>query len=185
MISESGALVEFYTGSTQNKAKSAEAGRPIFVDRLFVRIQTPGDTRTTIDRIATEQDKRRFPRALSIHERGEKVAMEGTPLEEWPPITRSQVNELKHVGIMSVEVLADVSDTHIQRMGPGYLQLREKAKAFIESADAEAAATAWAREKAELQEQMRQMQEQMQAMQESAKRKPAAKKTETQAELEA
>ena len=85
MISENGALVEFYQGSVQKKAKSAESGRPIFDDRVFVRIQTPGDTRTVIDRIATDQDKRRFSRALSIFERGEQISQEGTPLEEWPP----------------------------------------------------------------------------------------------------
>lgn len=184
MIQENGALVEFYTGSTQNKAKSAEAGRPIFIDRLFVRIQTPGDTRTTIERIATDQDKRRFPRALSIHERGEQIALEGTPLEEWPPITRSQCNELKHTGITTVEILASVTDTNIQKFGPGYPQLREKARAFMASADAEAAATAWAREKAEMQEQMRQMQETVKALQEAQKKPARASKT-TQAEIEA
>lgn len=175
MISENGALVEFYQGSVQSKSKSAEAGRPIFDDRVFVRIQTPGDTRTVIDRIATDQDRARFPKALSIYERGEKTAQEGTPLEEWPPVTRSQMMELKHVGIMSVEVLAEVSDANIQRLGPGYMQLRGKAQAFIASADAGAAATAWARERDDLLEQQRQMQEQIKALQDASKRKGRAK----------
>ena len=54
MIQENGALVEFYRDAIQNNFKSAEAGRPIFDEKDFVRIQTPGDTRTVITRQSRE-----------------------------------------------------------------------------------------------------------------------------------
>lgn len=172
MISENGALVEFYQGSVQNKSKSASAGRPIFEDRVFVRIQTPGDTRTVIDRIATDQDRQRFARALSIFERGIQITAEGTPLEEWPQITRSQVNELKHVGVLSVEVLAEVSDANIQRLGPGYTQLRLRARQYLEASADDAQATAAAREREALEERVRLLEEENAALRDRAEAQP-------------
>lgn len=164
MIQENGALVEFYRDAVQNNFKSAEAGRPIFDEKDFVRIQTPGDTRTVIARVASDQDKQRFPRAWDAFSRGLEIAEQGTPLEEWPQVTRSQVKELKHVNITTVESLASVSDGNIQRLGPGYHQLRERAKQFLESADADAAATEWAREREAMQERIRLLEEANEAL---------------------
>lgn len=187
MIEENKALVEFLTDAVQNNFKSAQEGRPIFDDKTFIRIQTPGDTKTVIYRVATEQDKQRFPRAYEAFKRGEQVTMEGTPLEQWPQITKSQVRELKHLGILSVESLASVSDANIQRMGPGYMQLKTRAKQFLESASDDAERTAHARHAEQLQEkielleaQNKALQEQLVATQEEATAKtrtPAAKAT--------
>lgn len=171
MISENGTLVEFYQGAVEIESKSAEAGRPIFEDRDFVRIQTPGDTRTRIDRIASAKDRERFPKAWAIYQRGEQVATEGTPLEEWPMVTRSQVMELKHAGIPSVEALVGVSDGNIQRLGPGYRQLREKARAYLESADAAAKATEWAREREAMQAQIAELKQSIEILQDAPKKR--------------
>lgn len=164
MIQEKDALVEFYRDAVQNNFKSAEAGRPIFDEKDFVRIQTPGDTRTVIARVASDQDKQRFPRAWDVYSRGLEIAEQGTPLEEWPQVTRSQVKELKYVNITTVESLAQVSDGNIQRLGPGYHQLRERAKQFIESADADAKATEWAREREAMTERIRMLEEENKAL---------------------
>ena len=174
MISENGALVEFYRDAVQNNFKSAEAGRPIFDEKDFVRIQTPGDTRTVIQRVASDQDKQRFPKAWDMFSRGLEIAEEGTPLEEWQQVTRSQVKELKHVNITTVESLASVSDANIQRLGPGYQQLRERAKQFLESADANAAATEWAREREAMQERIRLLEEANEALRAEKTTQPAS-----------
>lgn len=168
MIQENGALVEFYRDAVQNNFKSAEAGRPIFDEKDFVRIQTPGDTRTIIARVASDQDKRRFAKAWDAFSRGLEVADQGSPLEEWQQATRSQVKELKHVNISTVESLAQVSDSNIQRLGPGYLQLRERARQFLESADANAAATEWAREREAMAERIRLLEEANEALRAAA-----------------
>ncbi|KDC22988.1 hypothetical protein AZ20_4208 [Bordetella bronchiseptica E014] len=164
MIQENGALVEFYREAVQNNFKSAQEGRPIFDEKDFVRIQTPGDTRTVIERIASDQDKARFPRAWDMFSRGLEQAQEGTPLEQWNMVTRSQVKELKYVGVTTVEALASVSDGNIQRLGPGYSQLRRNAQAYLESSASDAKATAWAREKEAMEEQITQLQEQVKAL---------------------
>ena len=175
MIQENGALVEFYRDAVQNNFKSAQEGRPIFDDFDFVRIMTPGDTRTTVVRKVTDQDKQRFQRAWDMYQRGLDQVLEGTPLDKWPGVTTSQVKELQYVNIRTVEQLVSVSDSGIQKLGPGYMQLRTRAKQFLEAAADEAAATAHARENEQLREQMALMQEQMDAMQEQLQKQQQEK----------
>src|SRR5690625_6722838 len=135
MISENGALVEFFSEAVQNNFKTAQEGRPIFEDKVFVRIQTPGDTRTSIHRVATDRDKERFSKAWEFFEKGQSVPLEGTPLEHWPTVAASQVRELAHVHVRTVEQLAALSDSSIQRMGAGYDNLRRQAVNFLKAAE--------------------------------------------------
>ncbi|MDS1142392.1 hypothetical protein RE432_18315 [Pusillimonas sp. SM2304] len=168
MYQENGALVEFYRDAVQNNFKSAQEGRPIFDEKDFVRIQTPGDTRTVIQRIASDQDKQRFPRSWEAFQRGVELAQEGTPLEEWNLVSRSQVKELKHVGVATVESLASVSDANLQKMGPGYTQLRNRAQQYLDSSKDDAKATALARELEAANERIRLLEEANAALKEAA-----------------
>jgi hypothetical protein len=96
--------VRFYLKQTQNKAKTLEEGRPIFEDLPWIEIHQPGNKLSSTDRPATEADKRRFAkhwRAFSDLENQEVLT--GTPLEQWPGITRSQIEELKYLKIRSIE----------------------------------------------------------------------------------
>jgi len=153
MNSENGALVEFYIDAVQNNFKSSQEGRPIYEDRTFVRIQTPGDTRTTINREATDTDKARFPKSWESFEKGNAEVTEGTPLKQWPGVSASQVRELTHVHVRTVEQLVALSDASIQRMGPGYQQLRQNARNWLDTAQDDAKATEAARERDALLEQ--------------------------------
>ena len=164
MIHENGALVEFYRGAIQNNIKSAEAGRPIFDEHDFVRIQTPGDTRTLIETRAIDSHKQSYPKAWDAYSRGLEVVTEGTPLAEWPPASASQIKELQYVNIRTVETLAEVSDANIQKMGPGYQQLRQRARDYIAHANDTAASTKADRENERLREELALMKEQMAAM---------------------
>lgn len=168
MYQENGALIEFYRDAVQNNFKSAQEGRPIFDEKDFVRIQTPGDTRTVIHRVASEQDKQRFPKSWQAYQRGVEMAQEGTPLEEWNLASRSQVKELKHIGIATVESLASVSDSNLQKMGPGYTQLRKRAQQYLDSSQDDAKATAIARELEAANERIRLLEEANAALKASA-----------------
>lgn len=164
MIHENGALVEFYRGALQNNIKSAEAGRPIFDEYDFVRIQTPGDTRTLIETRAIDSHKQSYPKAWDAYSRGLEAVTEGTPLSEWPSATASQIKELQYINIRTVETLAEVSDGNIQKMGPGYQQLRQRARDYIAQSKDIAQATKSARENERLREEMALMKEQMDAL---------------------
>lgn len=126
-------LVKFYLHPKQNKTKSVEAGRPIYEDVEYVHIMVPGDKDNIVERPARDSDRQRFPRQYEAFKRGEGDALVGTPLAMWPAIARSQVEELAFFNVKTVEQLAALSDTQIQKF-MGMRELRTKAKLWLDAA---------------------------------------------------
>lgn len=126
-------MVKFFYHPRINKAKSQEAGRPIYEEVPYIQINAPGNKESEIIRPATDLDKRRFPVHFEkfMARQNQDEATEGTILEEWPQITRSQVEELKFLNIRTVEQLASVSDSNAQNV-MGINMLRQKAKTWLE-----------------------------------------------------
>lgn len=151
---ESHVFVTIYSDAVELKAESEKAGRPIFQDFPFIRITIPGDTNNIIERRLDEEDKRKYPKAWEEFQRGESQGFTGTPLEQWPQITRAQVKESKYFECHTVEQLAGLTDSHCQKMGMGFRELREKAKAYLGVAESTAAATAQALENEKLRQEM-------------------------------
>ena len=129
--------VTFYKRSMEQKDESIAAGRPIFKEFDFVRICVPGDNLTEIDTYANESHKARFPRqwAHYMNQVGNQEQIIGTPIEQWPLVTRSQADELKGIKFRTVEDVANCSDQQLQRIGMiagmSPHSFREKAKAFL------------------------------------------------------
>jgi cell division protein FtsB len=132
--------VQFYYEPVRLGFRSEQEGRDIFEDRPYVKIVTPGLNSTETVREATTQDKMRFQRQWMAFESSQQVAVQGTPIEGWPVLSRSQVEELKYMKFMTVEQIAAASDAQVQALGGGYSTLREKAKAFLDLAKDSAAA---------------------------------------------
>ena len=133
--------VQFYKKSVKQDIASDEAGRPIFKEFDFVRIMIPGDNLTEIDTYAQESHKQRFPRQWA-HYQNQVANHEdiiGTPLEQWPQVTRSQADELRGLKFHTVESIADCSDQQLQRIGMvagmSPHNFRLKAKAFLNLAN--------------------------------------------------
>lgn len=125
--------VKFYKRSVQNNFRSAKEGRPCFDDRDFISIISPGDQNNKIDRPATETDKRDFPKQWLNYQNNNSDKVEGTPIEEWPAITRAQADELKYLGIRSIEQLVAASDGQMQKLMGG-ASLKMKAVAYMKNA---------------------------------------------------
>jgi hypothetical protein len=173
--------VQFYKKSMKQEDASNEAGRPIFKEFDFVRIMIPGDNLTEIDTYAQDSHKQRFPRQWA-HYQNQTAGHEdvvGTPLDQWPQITRSQAEELRGLKFYTVESIADCSDQQLQRIGMvagmSPHNFRIKAKAFLnlannsaEVAQREAELNALKEEnakiKAETDAKLSKMQEQMEAL---------------------
>jgi len=151
---ESHVFATIYQEAVELKAESEKEGRPIFTDLPFIRITIPGDTNNIIERKLTEQDKHKYPKAWAEYQRGESQGFTGTPLEQWTQITRAQVKESKYFECHTVEQLAGLTDSHCQKMGMGFRDLREKAKAYLNVAESSAAATAQAAENEKLRNEM-------------------------------
>jgi hypothetical protein len=173
-------LVKFFNNPRLNSVKTKDAGRPIFEEVPYVQIMQPGNKDSIVIRPATDMDKARFKehyRKFEAREDQEKV--EGTLLDEWAGITRSQCEELKYLNIKTVEQLASVSDSNAQGiMGIGYL--KEKANKYIDDSAGEATKEALADLQAKYESLMAQMDAQ------PIEEAPKAKRTRrTKAEMEA
>ena len=133
--------VQFYKKSMKQEDASNEAGRPIFKEFDFVRIMIPGDNLTEIDTYAQDSHKQRFPRQWAHYQN--QVAghqdIVGTPLDQWPQVTRSQAEELRGLKFHTVESIADCSDQQLQRIGMvagmSPHNFRLKAKAYLNLAN--------------------------------------------------
>lgn len=136
---DQGLFVNFYYESVKDEEKSTEAGRPIFTDREYIKIIPVGDKNTVICEPVTEEYKYRFPVQYAAFKRQEVQPQEGTPLEEWPILTKSQALNFKSANVHTVEQLANVSDTNLHNLGMGAAALREKAKVFLQSASSTSA----------------------------------------------
>lgn len=147
-------LVKFFMKARLDSAASKAQGRNIFKDEVYIEIMTPGNKDSIIQRPASELDINRFPEHYAKFKARAADAdmIEGTPLEEWPAVTRSQVEDLKYHNVRTVEQLVSMADVHAQGlMGLGIL--KKKAEAFLEAAETQAAG-----------EEIRQLREQNQAL---------------------
>jgi hypothetical protein len=154
-------FVQFYSRPVQDTVASNEAKRPIFIDADFVKIMVPGDKRTVIDRIASDEDKQRFAQHYARYKAGQAEQTIGTPLEMLPGMTAGKVEEYKHFGIKTVEMLADASDS----VGQQFMQFqadKSRAKGYLALAKDDAAIKAidekFEKENAALREQLDSMQ---------------------------
>ena len=130
--------VRFYKKSVQQEQESIDAGRPIFKDFDFVQICVAGDTLTEIDTYALQNHKQRFPIQWANYMNRQGAHDEelvGTPVAEWPLVTKSQAEELRAIKFQTVESIANASDQQLQRMGMiagmSPYAFRDKAKAFL------------------------------------------------------
>ena len=128
---QSNVFATIYNEAIQLTFESEKQGRPIFQDVPFIRIAIPGDLNNIIERKLTESDKTKYSKAWEAYQRGEATGFTGTPLEQWPQISRAQVKEAKYFECHTVEQLAELSDSNFQKMGMGFRELREKAKAYL------------------------------------------------------
>ena len=130
--------VRFYKRSVHQEQESLDAGRPIYKDFDFVHICVAGDTLTEIDTYALHSHKQRFPIQWANYMNRQGAHDEeviGTPLSEWPLVSKSQAEELRGMKFPTVESIANASDQQLQRIGMAAgmspYAFRDKAKAFL------------------------------------------------------
>lgn len=150
--------VQFSTKAVQNNFKTAEQGRPIYEDQLWIEIRIPGNALTIIERPVEESDKYRFPRQWNYFQQTHKTDGQniGTPLEQWPILRPSQIEELRALKFYTVEQVSLASDEQIGRIGMiagmAPSAFRERAKTYLNTAGQEAAVAKQEEEKKALRE---------------------------------
>lgn len=136
-----GLHVTFYVHAVLNPRKTAEAGRPIYDEKDYIRIHTAGDSTTRVEHEVTNDEKEKFSDQYSRWKAGRAAGASGTPCSilasTSPPVLNlAQVRELaeKPFYVTTVEQLAAMSDAAcilLQGWGP---QARGGALRFLELA---------------------------------------------------
>lgn len=150
-----GLNVGFFEEAVHQPLASEKAGRPIYKTIEKVSIIPAGDQRTIYSDIVDDRHRKRWPDLYNRWRAGQDApGHSGTPIKEWPAVTASQVREMEFFHIHTVEQLAELSDEVISRMGMGYAQLKEKAKATIARASGDASVQAIAAENQRLKDEL-------------------------------
>jgi hypothetical protein len=127
-----GVYAKFFWHPVKDEQASAEAGRPIFVDKEYVQIVAAGNSTNIVTRKVTEMDIRRFKKYYDLFKQGDAEQLIGTPLTEVPWVTRAQVEEYAYRKIRTLEHLAELSDSECNM--PGMYEMKRKAAAWLEKA---------------------------------------------------
>lgn len=98
----------------------------------IIRTLIPGSKDERVDRVR-EEHKHRFPRAWAAFLAGEEGVVDGTPLKDFPGLTKDDISTAIHFHVLSVEQLASMSDEHVGNLGHGWRQRRDSAKTWLAS----------------------------------------------------
>lgn len=165
MANDALVVPRFYIHTTENRAKSKEAGRPIFDDMEVVEVRFAGNRQTVSvfpahAQCGEVQDEEGNSRKITYAERwpeqykrfklkAQQVAA-GTPVDELPFLTQAKRSELKALSIYTAEALAALDGNELKNLGQGGRELKNQAQAYLDKAAGTADVTGMVSKIAEL-----------------------------------
>lgn len=166
--SADGSALRIWTDTAQNNFMSEKLGRPNFDEVILVEVISPGSRGSLpvfeVERVYSKEGAEYYgtegSRSSKYGEYKEIIekykandtsgSMAGTPIAEWPEVSRSFAAALRANEIHTVEALAALPDTALRLVGPDGAGWRIKAQAFLAASKDSGAATALAAENARL-----------------------------------
>lgn len=156
---DSGTFAEFYTEAVLDQAQTEAQGRQIYKNVDMIKLMFAGNNTTVrIRPVQLKQegqvpaDPDRFPKQWAAFKNSQEQVQDGTPIEQWPPISKAMALELKAMKIHTVEMLAGVTDANLWMGGR---QLRDNAIAWLKEAESGAETIRLRNEVEKLQEQIK------------------------------
>jgi len=176
---DEGLVVEFYKNVRHLQQRSMEEGRPIYDEQEFVRIMFPGDKTRVVEQPSNDQYRNRFRAQYEAYLRKEDQSIvNGTRLEDYTPLPRYRVEELKALKIFTVEQLAQVSDHNLDRLGRGSRVERDAAIAWLQKAAGNAGITKLTSENEALKNEIASLKQQIVSMSEQFEKRKKSNKEE-------
>ena len=133
-----GCIPIFHNRVVEDLVETEKTGKRVYKEVAYVKVLSPGNDKEMPDFRVTDQHKKRWAVQWAAFTTGEDVALEGYPLEQWQGITPVETRTLKDEKVRSVEELSRVPDSNLTNIGPGFLPLKHRALAFLESQKGEA-----------------------------------------------
>lgn len=142
-------MVKFERRAVEDKAESRKQGKIVYKDEDFALVIPPYSR----DRFEAKVDRwfenvktnirngkmlpewfDKWQDGYEKFKKGEEMPLDGTSVKNWPAISQSECKRLIAANILTIEDLAQVNDEGIRRLGMGALELKNKAKAFVQLA---------------------------------------------------
>jgi hypothetical protein len=122
--------VFFHPVQVQNDFKTAEAGRPIFQEQIFIKKLISGDNTLIIDRKMRATDEDEHPKEWEMFKNKRLNIVPGTPIDAWHILSETQKAEFKALNIFTIDQFAQLPDIAGLKI-MGFNELRTKARTFI------------------------------------------------------
>lgn len=114
------------------KATEEAGGIPQYKTYDILEVKRPGGDVTPVR--VEEWHKKEYPEQWAAFQANQEQPLDGTPLEQWPMITIEVCEQLKHFGIRTIEVLAELNDDLKRKIGPLSVW-QKKAKEWLNAAN--------------------------------------------------
>lgn len=140
--------VEFEVRPVEDRSASETAGHIVYRDEIFA-VVTPAGTRDRLEKVAEEWilnleegvRQERIPadwpaayrKRLELFRSNQEAPLDGTAIQAMTTLTPSQVKNCLNANVRTVEDLAEASEEAMLRIGMGGRDLKQKAKAWLES----------------------------------------------------
>jgi len=143
------AMVRFEKRPIEDKQASREAGQIIYKDVDFVLVTPPYskdlfEHKVTVWFDNVEKNVRSgrthpewrdyWHRCYENWKKGEETPLDGTSVKNWSAITPAQCKTLLTANILTIEALAMANDEGTRRLGMGGVDLKNKARAYVQAA---------------------------------------------------
>ena len=165
--------ITFFTEAVKNERLSAEKGRPQFDDVEFVRIKFVGDKNNELVAPAHDAGSMKDPETnirltyaqqfwkhYEAFQRQAELHGTGTPLEEIG-ISQARIKELNASNVYTVEALAGLDGTFLQKLGMGARDMKVKAEEYLAKANDNAGLNKLMDENADLKARLERMEKMM------------------------
>ena len=129
---DAGVFPHFYTTVQEDPEASKKEGRPVFREVEMIALEIPANPKTRPVYRVKDEHRAKYADAYKRFRAGLEARPDGTPLEEWPYLTKLRVAELKALQVYTVEQIAGLSDTQLQKVGSDGLEIQKRAKQFLQ-----------------------------------------------------
>lgn len=134
---DSGLLVRFFKTMERNDIRSEKTEKPEFDEVELISIRVPG-SRDEHVALVNDEYRERFKEQYRAWKANEGAPITGTPLSEWPAATSSFIDEMKLIGIRTVEELSNISDGHAMAH-TGLMTMKARAQSWLSEQDSASA----------------------------------------------
>jgi len=150
LMEDSPPYLDFEIGAKELREESIEAGHPVYEDEERVIITPMGDNKTQVikncKRWIAHLKERRHHQMISdkyldfcldsydAWKKKRAMPVSGTPIEQWPQATPSEVKMILNANFRTIEDLASANDEGLGLIGMGARVLKKKAATYLQSA---------------------------------------------------